>query len=489
VAEHDASIQAARRYRSDHGAEILRSYGEFLSLANVTGDVEALERNAAAIVDHFVARGADMAVTQLDGVAPIVTGVLPAKNPIRRLGVYVHYDGQPVDVSAWLSDPFDPVLRSAKLEHDGHDIPFPDHGEAVDPDTRIYARGASDDKAPFMAMLGAIDALRAARIDRRTELVFLFEGEEEAGSPHLREYMQLLGDDLSADLWLICDGPVHPTGRPQVVFGVRGYCGFELTVYGPERELHSGHFGNWVPNPAHDLARLLATCKDDAGDVLIDGFYDTTRAVDEADRAAIAELPPVEEQYQQDLGFGGPEPVTGSYIEQVLRPTFNIRGIHASNTGAGARNVIPSRASASVDIRLAAGNDPAAMLQLVADHIEGLGYVVLDREPTSFERRTHRRLAGFIPDIGYPASRTPVDHPAANDIATAADAAGEGGVVRMPTFGGSVPLHHFAEVLDAPVLILPIANYDNNQHAANENIRVGNLWYGIDLWAALLGGT
>ena len=151
--------------------------------------------------------------------------------------------------------------------------------------------------------------------------------------------------------------------------------------------------------------------------------------------------------------------------------------------------MIPSQASVSVDIRLAAGNEPAAMLQLVADHIAGRGYVVLDREPTAFERRTHRLLARFLPDIGYPASRTPVDHPAAHAIAAAADAAGEGGVVRLPTFGGSVPLHHFAEVLDAPVLILPIANYDNNQHAANENLRVGNLWYGLDLWAALLAGA
>ncbi|MDJ0962116.1 MAG: M20/M25/M40 family metallo-hydrolase [Acidimicrobiia bacterium] len=483
-----AAIEAARRYRTDHAAHILRDYAGFLSIPNVTGDVAALERNATAIVDAFTERGAPMSVTQLDGVAPIITGRLPAVEATRTLGVYVHYDGQPVDSDAWLSGPFEPVLRTAKIEQDGHTIPFPDAGGNVDPDARIYARGASDDKAPFAAILGAVDALDTAGIERHTELVFLFEGEEEAGSTHLREYMQLIGDDLHVDLWLICDGPVHPTGRPQVVFGVRGYCGFELTVYGPERELHSGHFGNWVPNPAHDLARVLATCKDDSGNVLIDGFYDSTRPVDDADRSAIADLPPVEEQYRQDLGFGGHEPPDGTYIEQLLRPTFNIRGIHAANTGAGARNVIPSQATVSVDIRLAAGNDPATMLELVADHIRALGYIVLDREPTAKERRTHRHLARFLPDVGYPASRTPVDHPAANVIAAAADAAGDGGVVRLPTFGGSVPLHHFSEVLDAPVVILPIANYDNNQHAANENLRVGNLWYGIDLWAALLAG-
>jgi acetylornithine deacetylase/succinyl-diaminopimelate desuccinylase-like protein len=485
VVGYDGAIAAARSHRERHGAEVLRGYADLLRLENVTGNIEALERNARAIVDAFSASGAQLAITQLDGVAPIVCGVLPADTPTRRLGVYVHYDGQPVDPSSWSADPFDPVLRNAP---GGDVIRFPSRGESIDPDVRIYARGSSDDKAPFAAILAAVDALTAAGIERRTELVFLFEGEEESGSPHLREYMELLGDDLAADLWLICDGPVNPTGRPQVVFGVRGYCGFELTVYGPEREVHSGHFGNWVPNPVHDLVRLLATCKDDDGNILIDGFYDTTVPVDDADARAIDGLPAVEEQYRVDLGFGGQEPPTGRYVEHLLRPTFNIRGIRAADTGAGARNVIPSHASVSVDIRLAAGNDPAAMLQLTADHIRELGYVILDREPTAVERRTHRRLARFVPDVGYPASRTPIDHPAADEVVAAVDAAGPGGVVRLPTFGGSVPLHHFHELLDAPVLILPIANYDNNQHAADENLRIGNLWYGIDLWAALLAG-
>ena len=170
----------------------------------------------------------------------------------------------------------------------------------------------------------------------------------------------------------------------------------------------------------------------------------------------------------------------------LLWPTFNIRGLRAADVGAGARNVIPSSASASVDIRLAAGNDPNHMLDLVKAHLERQGYVVLDREPTPAERRTHRHLATMVRDVGYPAVRVPVDQPGVEAVVAAAGAAAGRDVVRLPTFGGSVPLHQFGEVLDAPMVVLPIANYDNNQHAANENLAIENLWYGVELWARLL---
>ena len=207
-----------------------------------------------------------------------------------------------------------------------------------------------------------------------------------------------------------------------------------------------------------------------------------------SDAEAIAALPPVEAQYRDELGIGSPEPGSGSHMEQLLKPSFNIRGVAAAGVGDGARNVIPNHADASVDIRLAAGNHPDEMLDFVEVHISKRGYVVLHREPTPEERRTNRHLARIERDVGYPAARIPVDQPAAVSIVAAADAAGEGGVVRLPTFGGSVPLHHFNEVLDAPVVLLPIANYDNNQHAANENLKIDNLWYGVDLWSVLLGG-
>ena len=279
---------------------------------------------------------------------------------------------------------------------------------------------------------------------------------------------------------------MHQTRLPQIALGVRGYSGFELTVYGPERELHSGHYGNWVPNPALELATLLASCKDDAGRVLIEGFYDDTLPIGAADEAAMAALPAIEDQLIEDLGFGGSEAPGSSYPARLMEPSFNVRGLRAADVGASARNVVPAQATASVDVRLGAGDDPNVMLDRVKAHIESRGYEVVERAPTSTERRTHRRLARFDRGIGYRAVRTPIDAPLARLLIEAAATAADGEVVALPTFGGSIPLHSFEDLLEAPVVVVPIANHDNNQHAADENLRIGNLWYGMDLWATIL---
>ncbi|MGH3650942.1 MAG: M20/M25/M40 family metallo-hydrolase, partial [Acidimicrobiia bacterium] len=317
--------------------------------------------------------------------------------------------------------------------------------------------------------------------------VFLFEGEEESGSPNLDRYMKQLAPRLSADAWLLCDGPVHQTRTPQVAFGARGYAGFDLTFYGPERELHSGHYGNWVPNPAFELSAFLAGCKDKtSGVVTIDGFYDDTMPVSDVDRAAMDALPEVEGRLQEELGYGGPEVRDSGYAERLMLPSFNVRGINAAAVGPGARNVIPAEATASVDIRLAVGDDPDRMLNRVETHLAKLGYHVLDRAPTSEERRAHRHLARLDRLPGYRASRIPMDSAIAATLMDVCRTATGGEVLALPTFGGSVPLYLFEDILEAPVAILPIANHDNNQHAADENIRIANLWYGIELWATIL---
>ena len=196
---------------------------------------------------------------------------------------------------------------------------------------------------------------------------------------------------------------MYHSGAPQVVLGVRGYAGFDLTVYGPLAELHSGHYGNWAPNPALDLVRLLATCKDDTGAVTIDGFYDSTRPVTAADHAALQALPPVEQALLDRLGLAEAEIPGGRLVDQMMRPSFNLRGLSAGEVGPHARNVVPAFATASVDIRLAAGDDPERMLRLVREHVARHGYHVLDREPGGEERRAHRRLARITPTAGYPA--------------------------------------------------------------------------------------
>lgn len=481
-----SALAASRRFVAENGWRVLADFRDLLRMPNVTRDAAHLRVNADELVRRFEKRGATMEVVELPGASPAVIGELTSPGATYTLGVYVHYDGQPVDPTKWTVDPFAATLVGNALHLGGQEITSdPGPGDEIDPEWRIYARGASDDKTPFAAITAALDSLDAAGIDRTVNLVFLFEGEEESGSPNLSRYMEAHADRLRADAWLLCDGPVHQTRKPQVVFGVRGYTGFDLTVYGPERELHSGHYGNWVPNPAFELARLLAGCKDANGRVTIEGFYDDTIPMTNADRAAIAALPPVEQQLPDELGFGGSEVSDALYVERLMIPSFNVRGLRSASVGEEARNVIPTEATASVDIRLAAGDDPVVMLDRVEAHLEKQGYHVLDRPPTPEERRAHPRLAWLKKMPGYRAARIPMDSPLARTLLSACETAG-GEVVAMPTLGGSVPLHLFEELLGAPVVVLPIANHDNNQHGADENVRVANIWYGIDLWATLL---
>ncbi len=478
------ALAAASTHKSDRGWQVLRDFAALLEIPNVTGSVHDLRRNAEELVRRFEARGASMEIVELPDASPVVIGELCSPNPTATLGVYVHYDGQPVDPTNWTTAPFSPVLTSGPWHQGGEVIEFPKPGDRIDPEWRIYARGASDDKTPFAALTAAIDAL--GEVERTVDLVFLFEGEEESGSPNLGRYMEHLASPLDADAWLLCDGPVHQTRAPQVAFGVRGYSGFELTFYGPARELHSGHYGNWVPNPAFELASFLAGCKDDAGMVTIEGFYDDTWPISDADRAAIDALPPVEDRLRDELGFGGPEVEDGSYAERLMLPTFNVRGLEAAAVGENARNVIPAEATASVDIRLAAGDDPDTMLDRVAARLEAEGYMILDREPTSEERRATRRIAKMDRGSGYRAARIPMSSPLATTLLDVCERASGENVVALPTFGGSIPLYLFKDILKAPVALLPIANHDNNQHAPDENVRIANLWYGIDMWATLL---
>jgi len=478
----DTVLDRVRAWRRQHAAEVLAGFADLLALDNVTGDVPALRRNADEIVSRLRARGVEAEAAGPDGVAPLVVGRVPARAGAPRLGLYAHYDGQPVTPADWSTPPFEPAL----VGPGGDPVPFPGAGEPVEDEWRLRARAAADDKAPVVALLTALDALAAAGVEPEVELLLCLEGEEESGSTHLGELIAAQADRLAAEAWLICDGPVQQGNAPQVVLGVRGFTDLELTVYGPVADLHSGHYGNWAPNPALALARLLASMKDAAGQVTIDGFTADTRPPSATDQAALDAVPPVEAGLLDRLGLAAAEVPGSRLLERLMLPSLNIRGLRAADVGPAARNVIPASATASIDIRLAAGDDPQRLLDRVREHVRRQGYLVLDREPTEGERRAHPAIARIDARVGYPAARAPADLPVVGHlIELAARAAGEP-AVRLPTFGASVPLHHFGQVLGTPTVILPIANPDNNQHAADENLRLGNLWYGVDLFALLL---
>jgi len=495
---------AARAWRDAHGAEILADFARLLALPNVASDGPGIRANARAIAGELERRGFAVEVAAPPGAPeapPVVFAELPADAPGgagRTVVLYAHYDGQPVEAERWTNPPWSPTLYTGAIEAGGTRRPLPAAGEPVDPDWRIYARSAGDDKAPIQALLAAVDALAAAGLARRVDVKVLLDGEEEAGSPHLAAHVERLAGRLAADGWLFLDGPVHQSGRPQLFFGVRGIAGLDLTVYGANRHLHSGHYGNWAPNPILELARLLAGMKGEDGRVRVAGFYDTVEPLGEAERKALAaierELPGFEDDLRRELGLAASEAGGAPYAERIALSSLNVRGFVGASVGETARNVIPPSATASLDVRLVAGNDPEAMLDRIEDHLRAQRYHLVRDEPTAAERLEHPKIVRAVRRPGYRAVRTPMDGPFAVWAAAAAEAAApalagdEDGttVLRLPTLGGSLPLHVIADRLAAPIVGLPIANHDDNQHAPDENLRLANLFYGIDLLAALL---
>lgn len=493
--EAQTPVDIARAHREAHGAAILAEYAELLRIPNVASDIPNIRRNAEWIRSAFGKRGVTLEILALPAsqagaedpasIPPVIHGRLDA-GADRTLGIYVHYDGQPVSPAEWAQSPWEPTLYSRALLDGGTPIPMPKTGEPIDPEARIYARAAGDDKAPIPCLLAAMDALQAANRRPSSNLVFFFEGEEEAGSPHLGAYMDTYADRLQVDAWLICDGPVHQSRQPQLVFGVRGITALDITLYGATRGLHSGHYGNWAPNPAQLLAELLASMKDADGNVLVEGYYDSADPLGEAERAALATVPEVDEQLRREWGIGWTEGGGQPLTERLLLPSLNVRGLSSANVGTDARNVIPPTATAALDLRLVKGNDPVRMQELVEAHIERQGYTIVREDPDLETRRKHERIAKVTRREGYPAARTSMDHPIVAPLTRAAELAAGGPVIRMPSLGGSLPLYLFNEKLGSTVVIVPVANHDDNQHAANENLRIANLWYGIDLMASIL---
>ncbi len=481
--------QEVRDYRLDNEDRIVRELAEFLSIPNVASDIPNIQKNAARLMEMLEARGIETHLLPIGGRGPVVFGKLMAPEATRTVIFYAHYDGQPVDPAAWTDGkPFEPVLRSAAIEAGGKRIPFPELGSkkraVYEDDWRIYARSASDDKSPIVVLLAALDALRARKIPLSVNLKVIFEGEEEAGSQNLERTLDLHRNLLGGDLLITADGPVHQSGRPLVFFGNRGDIGLDITVYGPTRALHSGHYGNWAPNPAMELSRLLATMKDADGRVLIDGYYDDVTPLTDADKKAVAELPDNDAELQRELGIAKPEGGGRKLVELLQEPSLNLRGLRSAYVGDRAQNVVPDQAEASIDVRLVKGEDPQKKFEQIAGFIRKQGYYVMDREPTMEERRTHPLIAKIVNEGGYRASRTPMDLAVSKKVVEVVEGAA-GPAVKMPTLGGTAPMYIF-EDLGLPVIGVPIVNADNHQHTSDENLRLGHLWRGMEIYGAIL---
>ena len=474
LAQQNPAAAAARSWRETHERPILTEFMDLLAMPNLARDDANIRKNAAAIVTLLEKRGVKTRLLEEAGVPPVVFGEIQTPGATRTLVFYAHYDGQPLDPKEWATPPWQPVLRDGPLNRDSRVIQLPESGP-VNPEWRIYARSASDDKAPLIAIPTALDALQAARIPLRSNIKLVFEGEEEAGSPHLGTIITKYKELLGGDVWLICDGPVHQSRRQQIVFGARGITTLDITLYGPNHELHSGHYGNWAPNPAMMLARLLASMKDDDGRVLIDHFYEGVQPLSEIERRAVAEAPDVDRDLMRELWLGRTEGGGKKLVELINLPSLNIRGMSSARTGAQASNVIPATATATIDIRLVKGIAPEVASQRVIEHIRKQGFFIVETEPDAQTRMSHPKVARVtVENGGYNASRTSMDLPISQLVLKTAESA-RGPVVRLPTMGGSVPLYMIEEILHVPTITVPIANHDNNQHKLKQKNQKNNL--------------
>jgi acetylornithine deacetylase/succinyl-diaminopimelate desuccinylase-like protein len=465
--------QSAHAFTTAHRDELIQHFSAFLAIPNVAATPDGLRRNADYLIDQLHQRKIDAHLLTFPGAPSVVYGHIDTPGATHTIVFYAHYDGQPVTPSEWEIPPFSPTVRDV-------------NGEA-----RIWARSAGDDKAAIFAQLTAIDALRAANLALHANIRFVWEGEEEAGSPHLEQILTANSDLVHGDVFLICDGPVDQSGAQTVVFGARGDSHLAITVYGPHHGLHSGHYGNWAPNPAMMLAQLLAGMKDENGHVLIPHFYDGIAPLSPTEKAALARAPVNDPMLMKAFWLGHTENAPAHLLTLLNEPSLNINGLSSGATGAHAANVIPPTATADLDLRLVVGEDWREQQQRVIDYVRSRGYFVVDAEPSQEILTAHPRVAFIVRDqASYNAVRTPMDLPIAQEVIAAVQSTvtqmGRGQVVLLPTMGGSVPLGAMERAAHTRTITVPIANYDDNQHAANENLRLQNLWDGTETMAALL---
>jgi acetylornithine deacetylase/succinyl-diaminopimelate desuccinylase-like protein len=458
-----------RSYVSAHEKAIVAELLELLAIPNVAADRPNIRRNAEHLKTLLTRHGLSGEILETEG-NPLVFGALNVPGATRTVLFYCHYDGQPVDAKKWNQpDPFRPVVR----------------GEGAD--ARIYARSASDDKSPIVALLAAIDALKAAGLSPSSNIRVILDGEEEASSPSLVPAISRYKDKLRADLMVILDGPGHSSGRPTVAYGARGIVTLDLTVFGPKSGVHSGNYGNWMPNPAMRLAALLASMKDDAGRVTVAGYYDKLVPLTSDERAMLDAVPDDTAQMLRAFGVAEGEQAFPKLQYALQSPTLNVRGLASSFVGAGARTIVPDRATAAIDLRLVKETPAADLVARLRAHIEKQGYHLVDGEPDDAARAKYGRLARLeAVGPGMGAFRTSTSDPHVRALVAAIARTFGQPPVQLRTLGGSVPIVPFIDAVGFPAILVPIVNFDNNQHEENENLRLGALFDGIVTIAAVL---
>jgi len=419
---------------------------ESIPIASISARGERLEDGAQHFVALLTAAGLRTEVWPSDG-APVVFAERPA--PPRRPTIlfYGHYDVQPPDpLDAWDSPPFEAHVR----------------------DGAVYGRGAGDNKGQLLAHVAAVAELIAGD-ELGVGVKFLIEGEEEIGSPHIGTVARAHREELAADLALTADAPVHDDGRPVVIFGVRGLLYLEISLAGAPRDLHSGNRGGIAPTPAWTLVHALAALRDADGRVTVPGFYGAVRGPDATERAMIEALPVDAVHMEAELGAAAaarwrPDSPSGKSPWEVLgfQPNCNIAGLTAGYQGPGTKTVIPASASAKIDFRLVADQDPQAVFEAVRAQLERAAPGIQVERTASVPPSATSRSAPFVDPV----------------IDAVRKATGSEPLLR-PRLGGTTPDYVFTRILGIPSILVPYGPPDMNHHAPNEKMTLEALRRGV----------
>ncbi|UFQ17914.1 MULTISPECIES: dipeptidase [Streptomyces] len=450
---------AVRTYIQNHRAAFLDDLAEWLRIPSVSaqpdhaGDVR---RSAEWLAAHLKETGFPTAEVWETAGAPAVFAEWPSDDPqAPTVLVYGHHDVQPAArEDGWHTDPFEPVVQG----------------------NRLHARGAADDKGQvFFHTLGVRAHLAATgRTAPAVHLKLLVEGEEESGSPHFRQLIEAHKDRIAADAVIVSDTGMWSEDTPTVCTGMRGLAECEIELHGPDQDIHSGSFGGAVPNPATEVARLVAALHDEHARVAIPGFYEGIVELTDAERALFAELPFDEERWLRTAKSHGAHGEAGyTTLERIwARPTAEVNGIGGGYQGAGSKTIIPSSALVKLSFRLVAGQDPDRLEEAVRAW-------VADTVPAGI-----RHTVTFSP--GTRPCLTPLDHPALKSVARAMGRAFEQPIL-FTREGGSGPAADLQDVLAAPVLFLGISVPSDGWHAPNEKVEIDLLLKGVETTAYLWG--
>ncbi len=468
-----------------HAVASFREFYELLSLPNDAHIESDIEKNVKWCEVAFAKRGFTTQRLNTETV-PLLLAERKVTNPVKTVLIYLQIDGQPVNPKQWNQEsPWKPTLKEKDNSGNWNTIAYEKLYEGINRDWRIFARSTSDAKGPAMAFLASLDALKELNASPNFNMKVIMDFEEELGSPHLPNAVAQYKKELEADMLIIFDGPRHVSNQPTLSFGARGICEITLTTFGPRVPVHSGNYGNYTPNPALRLAQLLSSMKDDDGHVTLPGFYDGVVLTDE-EKQILKQVPDDENEIKKFLGIAKPDNIGSNFQESLQYPTLNIRGMDALFIGKEARTLIPATATAEIDIRLVPSSDPARLINLVRQHIENKGYYIVAKEPTEEERMKYPKIAAIQSSISYLAFQTPFSSECGIWLGKAMTNAFGKAPIKVRTAGGSIPISPFVVTLGIPAVAVPTVNADNNQHAENENIRVGNYIDGVKTFLAIM---